>query len=545
MEINKIRPVVLCILDGWGISIPGPSNAISQARLPNLNKLLAGYANGQLTAAGEAVGLPHGEDGNTEVGHLNLGAGHIVDQDLPRINMAIADGSFFQNRAFLAACEHVKTRNSNLHLMGLIGSGGVHSSIEHLYALMRLCHEQGVRKVFLHLFTDGRDSPPNEAGNIIAEIEEHLKKCAGFCQIATISGRYYAMDRDNRWERTKVAYDCLTFGIGQKAHSAQEAVAKAYDSGQTDEFILPTNVVDSDNHPIGQIKDHDAVIFTNYRIDRPRQLTKAFVIPEFETMSVKMVVYTPFGYEQHTVSEHKEMTAKTFDRGRKINDLFFVTMTEYERNLPIMVAFPPTKVLAPIGYVLSSHGASQLHVAETEKERFVTYYFNGLREDAFPGEERIIIPSAKVATYDLKPEMSAYGITDVLEDRLRRRYFDFFLVNYANPDMVGHTGVISAAIRACEVVDECIGRLVMTTLSLSGAIIITADHGNVEEMINPQTGEQDTEHSSNPVPVIAIANNLRGPRKFQKGILADVAPTILSLMGIPKPAEMTGRNLLQ
>lgn len=544
MEIEKIRPVVLCILDGWGIAPPGPGNPISLAKLPNLTRFYAGYPSGQLAAAGEAVGLPHGEEGNTEVGHLNIGAGHIVYQDLPRINMSIADGTFFQNQAFLEAVNHVRKANSNLHLMGLIGSGGVHSSLNHLYALLRFCQEQKLQNVYLHLFTDGRDSPINVAADIIMQIVEQLQKLS-IGKIATISGRYYAMDRDNRWDRTEKAYNAMVKGLGEKVSSPLEAVNKSYQKGRTDEFIFPTNIVDQNQNPIGLIRDHDAIIFFNYRIDRSRQLTKTFVIPDFENIKVRNVVYTPYGHEQHARNQdNHEITLKTFERGSQIDDLFFVTMTEYEKGLPVTVAYLPTRVLTPLAQVISNQNRRQLHITETEKERFVTYYFNGLREDEFQGEDRIVIPSSKVATYDLKPEMSVIGITDILEDRLKMDAYDFAVVNFANADMVGHTGNIKATIKACEIIDECLGKLASQILSTGGALIITADHGNAEEMISAETGEMETEHSTNPVPFIVVSVKLRGPRKLQKGILADVAPTILSLMDIPKPQEMTGRNLL-
>lgn len=544
MEIGPVKPVVLCILDGWGIAPPGPGNAISLSNLPNMSRFQAGYPSGQLSASGEAVGLPHGEDGNTEVGHLNIGAGHIVYQDLPRINLAIADGTFFQNPAFLAASEHVRKRNSSLHLVGLIGSGGVHSSLDHIFALLRFCSDQHLTKVYLHLFTDGRDSPPNEANGLIIQIEEQLKKL-NLGEIATISGRYFAMDRDNRWDRTEKAYNVMVKGIGEKAKSASDAIAVSYQKGQADEFILPTNITDKEGNPTGLIKDHDAFIFFNYRIDRPRQLTKAFVLPDFENLKTRQIVYTPYGQEQHVPTAGNEIVMKTFSRGKLLEDLLFITMTEYEKNLPITAAFPPTRVLSPLSQILSTQNKRQLHITETEKERFVTYYFNGLRDDAYPGEDRVIIPSAKVATYDLMPEMSAFGTTKIIEDRLRMNSYDFIVMNIANADMVGHTGIIPAAIKACEVVDQCLGKIVPLVTSLGGVVIITADHGNVEEMINSQTGEVETEHSSNPVPFIAIGDKIRGPRKLQKGILADIAPTILYLMGIPKPPEMTGRNLLQ
>lgn len=539
------KPVVLIILDGWGLAPEGPGNAVTLARTPNIDRFWAVYPHTKLTASGEAVGLPRGEEGNSETGHLNLGAGQIVYQDLPRINMSIADGGFYQIPAFKAAASYVKKNNSNLHLLGLIGAGGVHSSLEHLFALLRFAKEEGLKQVFLHLFTDGRDSPPTSAPIYIAKIEEEIQK-VGLGQIVTLCGRYFAMDRDNRWDRIKKAYEAMVQGVGNKETSASEAIKRSYEAGKTDEFLEPVVLVDKDKKPIGLIKDHDAVIFFNFRIDRPRQLTKAFVLPNFETLVIKKAAFDPYAerYGLRLYEVPEETT--TFKRGKILSNLFFVTMTEYEKGLPTQIAFPPEPVKMPLARVLAENNLRQFHLAETEKERFVTYYFNGQREDPFPGEDRIEIPSPKVATYDKKPEMSAYEVTSELLKRLKTKMYNFIVVNYANPDMVGHTGVLKAGIKACEVVDECLAKVISTTINLGGVAVVTADHGNVEEMINISTGEVDTEHSTNPVPFIVIDKRFdSGGRILPQGILADVAPTILSLMGIRKPDFMSGRSLLQ
>lgn len=535
-----VRPVVLIILDGWGIAPTGPGNAIALAQTPNLDRFWAVYPKTQLLASGEAVGLPRGEDGNSETGHLNLGAGQIVYQDLPRIDMSIADGSFFQISAFKAAAEHVRQNNSTLHLLGLIGAGGVHSNMRHLFALLHFAKEEGLAKISLHLFTDGRDSPPTSAQTFIAKVEAETTK-VGIGKIATLCGRYYAMDRDYHWERTQKAYELLVSGKGSQANSPTEAVQQAYQDNKTDEFIEPV-VIDQG----GLVKDHDAVIFFNFRIDRPRQLTKAFILPDFETFSIKQAAFDPYAEKYGLRQYQVPGETTTFKRGKFLQDLFFVTMTEYEKGLPVQAAFPPEVIKLPLARVLAEKDLRQLHLAETEKERFVTYHFDGQREDPFPGEDRIEIPSPNVATYDQKPEMSAYEVNAELIKRIKTNMYDFILVNYANPDMVGHTGVLQAGIKACEVVDGCVGQIVKTVDNLGGASIVTADHGNVEEMINLQTGEVDTEHSTNPVPFIIVSKalNSRG-RVLPRGILADVAPTILGIMEIEKPHLMTGRNLLQ
>ena len=533
------KPVVLIILDGWGLAPPGPGNAITLAKTPNFDKLWAAFPHTQLIASGEAVGLPKGEDGNSEAGHLNLGAGQIVFQDLPRINMAIALGNFEQMEAFKKAFQHTKQNNSTLHLLGLIGSGGVHSNLEHLMALIRLAKKEGVVNLYLHLFTDGRDSPPTSAMIYLTNIQSQLEN-NGLGKIATICGRYFAMDRDYRWERTQKAYELLTEGKGQTTTSIKEAIRDSYQQGKTDEFIEPM-VLDKN----GLIKDNDAVIFFNFRIDRPRQLTKAFVLPNFEKLEIKKSYFDPFAEKYGLKQYQGPKTTQTFKRSKVLKNLLFITMTEYEKKLPVEIAFPPQLVKIPLGRIISEDNLRQFHLAETEKERFVTYYFNGQREEPFSGEDRLEIPSPKVATYDKKPEMSAYQLTNELIKKLTSYQYHFILVNFANPDMVGHTGVIEAGIKACEVVDECLGKVVEKVTNLGGTCVITADHGNIEEMANPVTGEVSTEHSSNPVPFIITGSNFNfKSRVLNRGILADVAPTILDLLGISKPDMMTGRNLL-
>lgn len=535
-----MRPIVLTILDGWGISPPGPGNAISQAKTPNMTRIWSECVHTQLIAHGESVGLPKSEPGNTETGHLNIGAGRIVYQDLPRINMAIADGSFFQNEKLRAAVKHVVENKSRLHIMGLVGGGGVHSDLSHLFALLRFCHERGVKDVYLHMFTDGRDSAPTASMTYITQVNTVLAR-ERLGKIATVMGRYYAMDRDFRWDRTGRAYFCLVRGEGKTAESIDRAIAQAYEARQTDEFVDPTVII-----PEGTIRDNDAVIFFNFRIDRPRQLTKAFVMPDFG-QHANEVGFDPYAVEyakKHEVSGDSAKQ-KPFERGPILKNLFFVTMTEYEKNLPTQVAFPPQEVEDPLGEVVARQGLKQLRITESEKERFVTYYFNGQREITFKEEAREIIPSPKVATYDLKPEMSSRELTDKIITEVNSGRFDLIVVNFPNADMVGHTGDLKATIRGVEAVDVCMGELEEAIVNKNdGVIVITADHGNAEEMINRSTSDIDTEHNSNPVPFIVVGKNYRTKAQLPQGILADIAPTILSLMNLSIPSAMTGRNLL-
>lgn len=541
-----MKKVILVVLDGFGVAPPGPGNAVYLANPTNINSFLYTYPNTTLKASGEAVGLPTGEVGNTEVGHLNLGAGRVVYQDLPRINMSIADGSFYKNPVLLNAVEHLKKTKGKLHIIGLTGEGAVHSSIDHLFALLFFAKEQHLENVFLHAITDGRDSPPKSASETIKRIEEHMKQ-NGVGRIASVMGRYYAMDRDKRWERTEVAYLALTQGKGNVVQSAEEAIEKSYKKNKTDEFIEPSIIPVFNGQP-ALIQSGDAVIFYNFRIDRPRQLTKAFVLDNFEADANKAGSFDPYAikYFKTHLPPEQLVVSPPFNRGPKISDLFFITMTEYEKNLPSQVAFPPVVVKLPLGRVLASQGLTQLRMSESEKERFVTFYFNGQQEQAFENEDHLITPSPKVPTYDLKPEMSALEQTETLLQKMSEDRYTFILINYANPDMVGHTGNIEASIKAVKTIDECMAKVVNSALNLDFAVFITADHGNVEQKINPQTGQVSTEHTNNPVPFIAIHSQYQGRMtRLQSGILADVAPTILAYLEIPKPSDMTGRDLLE
>ncbi len=548
MQDNK---VLLVIMDGWGVASAGPGNAIAQAQLPNVKNFTSAYPHTELSASGESVGLPPGEVGNTETGHLNLGAGRIVYQDLERINRAIAEGSFFDNKVLLGAIDHATVNNSDLHFMGLVGGAGVHSNINHLFALMRMAKLKNFNRVYLHLFTDGRDSPPASAMTYINQLKEVIAK-EQIGTIASIMGRYWAMDRDRRWERTERAYKCLTLGQGNLYKTLDEAINDSYSVGKQDEFIEPALITGSDGKPVALIKNNDAVVFFNFRIDRPRQLTSAFILDDFSKANAS------FGFDPYQIEftkKHEEENVPTqgatFNRGGKLTNLYFVTMTQYSKILQdagAKVAYEPELVDMTLGRVISEAGLMQLRMSESEKERFVTFYFNGQQETQYQGERRIIIPSPKIATYDKKPEMSARELTQTLITNLsdQSNDFSFILVNFANADMVGHTGSIGAAVTACEVVDECLGKIANFILAYGGTMIITADHGNAEEMIDNQTGTIETEHSRNPVPFFVVSKKFFGkPQVLQTGILADVAPTILKLMGLEVPSSMTGRNLLE
>lgn len=540
-----MKSVVLLVLDGFGIAPPGPGNAIYLANPSNFNSLLSTYPNTVLQASGEAVGLPRGEVGNTEVGHLNLGAGRIVYQDLPRINMAIADGSFYKNHSLVNCIEHAKKNQSKLHLIGLVSDGIVHSSLDHLWALLYLAKESKFEKVFIHAITDGRDSPPKSALGVIKTIEEKTNQL-GVGKIASIMGRYYAMDRDNRWERIAKAYSCLTKCEGNKTNNAASAVENSYKQGINDEFINPTAIVQNDGS-VKMIEPNDAIIFFNYRIDRAKQLTKAFVLENFEQDANKNSSFDPYMTKYHKSHEyHQPENNPPFQRGKKIDNLCFVTMTEYEKNLPVHVAFGPIIVNYPLGKVLEDRELPQLRMSESEKERFVTFYFNGQHEVPFRLEDRIIVPSPKVPTYDLKPEMSAYQLTDILIEKIKENKYPFILINYANPDMVGHTGNIQATILAIKAIDQCLGKICAEALNNNTTVLITGDHGNAEEKIDLHTGGISTEHTANPVPFIAVDSRFQGRfMKLPQGTFADIAPTVLHLLGIAKPDSMTGRNLLE
>jgi 2,3-bisphosphoglycerate-independent phosphoglycerate mutase len=507
------RPVLLAVLDGWGVNPRKEGNAIAHASTPTIDALTRSYPSSTLSISGLDVGLPEGQMGNSEVGHMHLGAGRVIYQDLTLIHRAIDDGSFFSNPVLLEALAAVKRTRGRLHLMGLLGDGGVHSHQRHLEALVELGHRQKVGPVFLHLFLDGRDTPPTSAERFLADLLEKLKAYPEV-RISTISGRYYAMDRDKRWERTEKAYLALSEGVGIEAGSALEAIRKNYQEGVTDEFVLPTVIKPS--LPDGIVRDGDGIVFFNFRADRARQLTRAFTEKDF----------------------------KEFPRKRAVSFSSFVTLTEYDTTFGLPVAFPPRNLKNILGEVASRERIPQLRIAETEKYAHVTYFFNGGKETKFPLEDRILIPSAKeVPTYDLKPEMSAREITEALLEQIAKKSHGLIILNFANADMVGHTGNFAATVRACEVIDECIGRIAPAMLNQHGRMMITGDHGNAEQMIDYDSGQVHTAHTSNPVPLILIDEKLKSYR-LSPGKAIDVAPTILDLLGIPKPPEMTGRSLI-
>jgi len=521
--MEKAKLVTLVIMDGFGLAPPGPGNAIAQANTPNLDAYRARGPHAELSASGLAVGLPPGEMGNSETGHMNFGAGRVVYQKLTLISKMIEDGTFFHTPAFEQAIAHVRRNGSRLHLVGLIGPGGVHSFEGHLDALLRLVGDAGLQQVYVQAILDGRDTEPRSALGYVRELNERMNEL-GTGAVATTSGRYYAMDRDNRWERTRLAYDAMVHAQGPAAPSPEEAVQRGYAEGVTDEYQLPT-VITVDEQPVAMVQPHDAVIFFNFRGDRPRQLTKAFVLPEFDG----------------------------FERGPRIEDLFFVTLAEYEKGLPVVVAFPPERlsdpVTVPLAAVVSHAGLPQLHVAETEKYAHVTYFINGGREEPFPGEDRTLAPSPKVATYDLAPEMNASGVADAVVNGLDGTSYALVIVNFANCDMVGHSGRIEATVRAVETVDAQVARVVDATLAHGGVALITADHGNAEQMLEPGgSGGPWTAHTSNPVPFILVAPDARPDLQQATlrpgGRLGDVAPTILRLLGLEQPAAMTGEPLL-
>jgi 2,3-bisphosphoglycerate-independent phosphoglycerate mutase len=500
-----VPSLALVILDGWGLAPPGPGNAISQAETPVFDRLWSRFPHTQLSAQGRDVGLPDGQMGNSEVGHLNLGAGAIVKQDLARIDDAIANGSFFENKALLAACEKARTSpRGRLHLLGLVSDGGVHSGWEHIEACIELASQEGVPDLVFHAFTDGRDTLPHGARAYLAELERWLRHAG---RLATVSGRYYAMDRDTRWERTKLAYDAIVHAEGLSAASADEAIASSYERDETDEFVKPTVIGDYDGAAEG-----DVAIFINFRPDRARQLTRALAEPGFDEFS---------------------------RAGGPVLDL--TTMTQYRKGWPYPVAFPEERPKTTLAETISEAGGRQLHVAETEKYAHVTYFFNGGREQEWEGEERFLVESPRdVPTYDFKPEMSARAAADAFVGHWSGGEYRFGIINFANPDMVGHTGVISAAVKAVEEVDGCLGEVVEAVTASGGACIVTADHGNCDHMLEPD-GSPNTAHSLNPVPLIVTAEGLQ---LRDRGILADVAPTALQLLGIPQPDAMTGRSLI-
>jgi 2,3-bisphosphoglycerate-independent phosphoglycerate mutase len=521
------KPLVFIIMDGWGINQDYPGNAISQANTPVLDKLISEYPSMTLRASGESVGLPWGEPGNSEVGHLSLGLGRIMYQDLPRINKAISDNTFYHNETLLKAIDHAKKYGSKLHLLGLASNGCVHSSVDHLYALLILAREHKLKDVFIHCILDGRDTPRDSGLNFLRGIERSIVEC-GVGKIATISGRYYAMDRNSNWDRTQLAYNALVKGEGAKCDNAEATVRKSYDNKDFDEEFIPTVVVEN-SQPVTKIEKNDAVVFFNYRPDRARQITKAFVLPAFEN----------------------------FDRGKKIDNLFFACFSEYEKNLPCEVVFKPLEVKNTLGECLSGAGLRQLRISETEKYAHVTYFFNGGNEEKSELEDHTLVPSPAVSSYDQKPEMSSVELTRRITEAIDVDIYDFILINFPNTDMVGHTGNIDAAIKATEAVDKSVGEIIEKVLSFDGVAMITADHGNADVMFNMQTGQIDKEHSTNPVPFIMVGNEYAG-RNFgwqnvvnsdlslvqPQGILSDIAPTILKVLRIDKPENMTGVSLM-
>ncbi|MDD5258213.1 MAG: 2,3-bisphosphoglycerate-independent phosphoglycerate mutase [Methanothrix soehngenii] len=502
-----MRPIAIIIMDGFGISPTQEGNAIAHASKPNLERLWKEYPTTTLKASGLAVGLPRGQMGNSEVGHLNLGGGRIVYQDLTRISLAVENGTFASNPVLHEAMNLARKGDSKLHLIGLLSDGGVHSHITHLYALLEMARSMDLSRVFVHAILDGRDVPPRSALGYFRDLEEKFSQ-TGTGSTATVSGRYYTMDRDRRWERVEKAYRCLVYGEGLRAESAEEAVRKGYDRGENDEFIMPT-VVDER----GMVDDGDSIIFFNFRPDRAREITRAFVDKDFQEFATKPI------------------------------RVHYTCMTQYDATLNAPVAFPAENLTDTLGEVVSRAGLKQLRIAETEKYAHVTYFFNGGKEEVNPGEDRVLIPSPKVATYDLQPQMSAYEVRDELLARLDSGRYDLVVLNFANPDMVGHTGIFEAAVKAVEVVDGCVGEIVNRILSLGGAVLLTADHGNAEKMQDSDTGQPHTAHTTNPVPISLITSDRKSYRLREDGILADVAPTALELMHIPQPEAMTGRTL--
>lgn len=506
------KPTVLMILDGYGINEKAYGNAVKAANTPNLDSYFEKYPNVKLKASGLDVGLPDGQMGNSEVGHLNIGAGRIVYQDFTRITKAVSDGDFFENRALNEAMNSVKENGSALHLWGLLSDGGVHSHITHLYALLKLAKSKGLSKVYIHCFLDGRDVPPSSAAGYIKELEQRMQEI-GIGKIATVSGRYYAMDRDKRWERVKLAYDAITLGEGERANCAVEAVEKSYAEDILDEFVKPTVILENDK-PVATVSPKDSVIMFNFRPDRAREISRAFVDPAFDG----------------------------FERAKGYFPVNYICMTQYDATLPnVSLAYPPQSLANTFGEYICDHGLNQLRIAETEKYAHVTFFFNGGVEEPNKGENRVLIPSPKVATYDMQPEMSAYEVTDKLMEELNKDIYDVIIVNYANPDMVGHTGVMEAAIKAVETIDECVAKVVHAVIEKGGQLAITADHGNSDEMLDEE-GNVITKHSTNPVPFILI--NAAKEYELTEGKLADIAPTLLQLMGLSKPQEMTGNSLL-
>ena len=507
----ETKPIMLMILDGFGINEKSDGNAVKQANTPNIDKLMKKYQTTKIYTSGLKVGLPDGQMGNSEVGHTNIGAGRIVYQELTKITKSIEDGDFFSIPEFIEAIENCKKYNSKLHILGLVSDGGVHSHIRHLYGLLEMAKRRDFENVYVHCFLDGRDTPPASAEGYITDLEEKMKE-KGIGKIASISGRYYAMDRDKRWERVKKCYDALVKGEGNKSASATIAIENSYQKEVFDEFVEPTVICNGDT-PIATIGEHDSVIFFNFRPDRAREITRAIVDPKFDGFETKKM------------------------------ETYFVCFTNYDETMPnVKIAFKKEPLVNTFGEVISKNGLKQLRIAETEKYAHVTFFFNGGEEKQYPGEDRILVPSPKVATYDLQPEMSAREVTEKVVEAINSDKYNAIILNYANPDMVGHTGSLPAAIKAVETIDECVGKVVEAMLAHDGTMLITADHGNCEQMIDYKTGDPHTAHTTNPVPLILVTKN--EDLKIKEGKLADLAPTMLDILGIEKPEEMTGESIL-
>ncbi|CRK81480.1 2,3-bisphosphoglycerate-independent phosphoglycerate mutase [Neobacillus massiliamazoniensis] len=506
-------PVALIILDGFGCRNETKGNAVAQSNKPNFERFWKNYPHNHLTASGEAVGLPEGQMGNSEVGHMNIGAGRVVYQSLTRVNIAIREGEFEKNETFTSAVEHAKKHGTALHLFGLLSDGGVHSHMNHMFALLKLAADEGLKKVYVHAFLDGRDVGPKTAATYIQQTLDKMKEY-GVGEFATISGRYYSMDRDKRWERVEKSYRSMVYGEGPAYKNPLEVVEDSYAHGIFDEFVIPSVIVKEDGQPVATIQDNDAVIFYNFRPDRAIQISNTFTNEDF----------------------------RSFDRGPKHpKQLYFVCMTHFSETVKGYVAFKPTNLDNTLGEVLSQNGLKQLRIAETEKYPHVTFFMSGGREEKFPGEERILINSPKVATYDLKPEMSAYEVTDALMKEIQEDKFDAIILNFANPDMVGHSGMLEPTIKAIETVDECLGKVVDLILEKGGAAIITADHGNADEVITLE-GNPMTAHTTNPVPVIVTKKDIE---LRDGGVLGDLAPTMLQLLNLQQPKEMTGKSIIK
>ena len=507
------KPTVLMILDGYGLNDKCEANAVCKAATPVMDTLMVEYPFVKGNASGMAVGLPDGQMGNSEVGHLNMGAGRIVYQDLTKITKSIQDGDFFENEALLAACENVKKNDSALHMFGLVSDGGVHSHNTHIYGLLELAKRQGIEKVYVHCFLDGRDTPPASGKDFVQELADKMQEI-GVGEIASVMGRYYAMDRDNRWDRVELAYKAMVKGEGETAACGPCAVQASYDNDKTDEFVLPTVIV-KDGKPVATIKDNDSIIFFNFRPDRAREITRVFCDDEFTG----------------------------FDRGARVKTTY-VCFTEYDVTIENKdVAFRKTEITNTFGEFLAANGLKQARIAETEKYAHVTFFFNGGVEEPNEGEDRILVKSPKVATYDLQPEMSAFEVCDKLVEAIKSDKYDVIIINFANPDMVGHTGVEDAAIKAVEAVDTCVGRAVEALKEVDGQMFICADHGNAEQLLDYETGAPFTAHTTNPVPFILV--NADPAYKLREGgCLADIAPTLIELMGMEQPKEMSGTSLL-